>query len=118
MTELATVAGTAILVMLLAMWATRPDSSCVLTREPHRRLALERVVDSEHLANDVREIGRIARRYAAAHIAPTQTKGDDPPATSALDDAVRQCEARLAGQLMTTHDVTLDQVREAASRER
>jgi hypothetical protein len=118
MTELATVAGTAILVMLLAMWATRPDSSCVLTREPHRRLALERVVDSEHLANDVREIGRIARRHAAAHIAPEQTKGNDPPATSALEDVVRQCEATLAGQLMATHDVTLDEVREAASRER
>src|SRR6266446_1774657 len=70
MIELATVAGTAILVMLLAMWATRPDPSCALTREPHRRLAVERVVDSEHLANDVREIGRIARRHAAAHIAP------------------------------------------------
>jgi hypothetical protein len=118
MTELATVAGTAILVMLLAMWATRPDSSCLLTREPHRRLALERVVDSEHLANDVREIGRIARRHAAAHIAPEQTKGNDPPQTSALEDVVRQCEATLAGQLMATHDVMLDEVREAASRER
>jgi hypothetical protein len=116
MTELATVAATAILVMLLAMWASRPDSACVLTKEPHRRLTLKRVVDSEHLASDEREIGRIARRYAA-HIATTQMKGDDPPA-SALDDLVRQCEARLAGQLMTTHDVTPDQVREAASRER
>jgi hypothetical protein len=117
MTELTTVAATAILVMLLAMWASRPDSSCVPTTEPHRRLALERVVDSEHLASDEREIGRIARRYAAAQIATTQTKGDDPPA-SALDDLVRQCEAGLAGQLVTTHDVTIDQVREAASRER
>jgi hypothetical protein len=118
MTELATVAGTATLIMLLAMWATRPDSSCVLTREPHRRLALERVVDSEHLASDVREIGRIARRYAAAHIATTQSQGHDSPMTSPLDDAVTQCEATLGGHLMTTHDVTLDQVREAASRER
>jgi hypothetical protein len=118
MTELATVTGTAILVMLLAMWAARPDSSCVLTREPHRRLALERVVDSEHLASDVRGIGRIARRYGAARAATAQAKGDDAPTSSALDDAARQCEAGLAGQLITTHDVTLDQVREAASRER
>jgi hypothetical protein len=118
MTELATVGGTTILIMLLAMWATRPDSSCVLTREPHRRLALGRAVDSEHLASDVREIERIARRYAAAPIATTQSPGGDPPRTSGLDDTVRQCEATLAGQLMTTHDVTADQVREAASRER
>jgi hypothetical protein len=117
MTELATVAGTAFLVMLLAMWATRPDSSCVLQREPHRRMALERVVDAEHLASDVRETARIAHRYAA-HIAATPAKGDDPPTTSALDGVAEQCEARLAGQLMTTHDVTLDQVRAAMSRER
>jgi hypothetical protein len=116
MTEMATVAGTAILVMLLAMWATRPDSSCVLTKEPHRRLALERVVDAEHLAGDMREIGRIARRDAAARIATTPTPG--LPTSSALDEAVRRCETRLAGQVMTTHDLTIDQVREAASRER
>jgi hypothetical protein len=117
MTELATVAGTAILVMLLAMWATRPDSSCGPTREPHRRLALERVVDAEHLAGDVRQIERIARRHAA-HIAATRTPGDRPPATSALDDGITGCEASLDAQLMTTHDLTLDQVREAAARER
>ena len=114
MTEMATVAGTAILVMLLAMWATRPDSSCVLTKEPHRRLALERVVDAEHLAGDMREIGRIARRDAGAQIATTPGL----PTASALDEGVRRCEARLAGQVMTTHDLTIDQVREAASRER
>jgi hypothetical protein len=123
MTEVATVAGTAILVMLLAMWASRPDSSCVLTREPHRRLALERAVDSEHLARDVREIGRIALRYAAAHAArsssviPAHTEGDNP-SSSALGDLIRPCEAGLERELMTTHDVTVDQMREAASRER
>jgi hypothetical protein len=116
MTELATVAGTAFLVMLLAMWATRPDSSCVRQGEPHRRLALERVVDAEHLASDVRETARIARRYAA-HTA-TPATGDRPPTTLAPGTAAESCEARLAGQLMTTHDVTLDQVRAAMSRER
>jgi hypothetical protein len=117
MTELATVAGTAFLVMFLAMWATRPDSSCVLQREPHRRLALERVVDAEHLASDVRETARVARRYAA-HIAATPAMGDDPPTTLAPGGVAGACEARLAGQLMTTHDVTADQVRSAMSRER
>ena len=117
MTELATVAGTAFLVMFLAMWGTRPDSSCVLQREPRRRLALERVVDAEHLASDVRETARIARRYAA-HIAATPATGDHPLTTLAPGGAAESCEARLAGQLMTTHDVTADQVRSATSRER
>jgi hypothetical protein len=117
MTELATVAGTALLVMILAMWASRPPPSCALPPEPHRRLALERVVDSEHLASDVRETGRIAHRYAA-HIAESQAKADDPPTASALDGIAEPCEARLASQLMTTHDVTLDQVHAARSRER
>jgi hypothetical protein len=117
MSEVATVAGTAFLVMLLAMWATRSTSSCVLSAEPHRRLALERVVDSEHLDSDVRETGRIARRYAA-HIAAIQATSDDPSTTSAPGRFAEQCEARLAGQLMTTHDVTLDQVRAATTRQR
>ena len=65
MTELITVAGTALLVMLLAMWATGTASSCVVTQEPHRLLNLERGIDREHLARDVRDSARIARRYAA-----------------------------------------------------
>jgi hypothetical protein len=119
----ATVAGTAFLVMLLAMWATRSASSCVLSAEPHRRLALERVVDSEHLDSDVRETARIARRYAA-HVARApakgddRSKGDDPSTTSAPGRVAEPCEARLSGQLMTTHDVTLDQVRAATARQR
>lgn len=111
------VAGTALLVMILAMWASQPPASCVLPPEPHRRLALERLVDSEHLASDVRETARIARRYAA-HVAATQAKGDDLSATSALDGLAEPCEARLASQLMTTHDVSLAQVQTAMSRDR
>jgi hypothetical protein len=107
MTELVTVAGTAFLVMLLAMWATGTASSCVVTQEPHRGLNLERVVDREHLARDVRESARIARRYAARTVR-----------TSDLDSAVERCEATLDGQIMTAHDVALDEIREAASRER
>jgi hypothetical protein len=117
MPEVGTVAGTALLVMILAMWATRPPASCILPSEPHRHLVLERVVDSEHLASDVRETARIARRYGA-HMAAAQAKGDAPPTTSVLDGVAEQCEARLASQLMTTHDVSLDQVHAATSHDR
>jgi hypothetical protein len=103
MTELVTVAGTALLVMLLAMWATGTASSCVVTPEPHRRLNLERGVDSEHLARDVRESARIARRYAARTVT-----------TSGIDSASERCEATLDRQIMTAHDVTLDEIREAS----
>jgi hypothetical protein len=102
MTELITVAVTAFLVMLLAMWATGTASSCVVTQEPHRSLNLERVVDREHLARDVRESVRIARRYAA-----------HATGTSGSDDASSRCEATLDGQIMTAHDVSLEEIREA-----
>jgi hypothetical protein len=102
MTELTTVAGTALLVMLLAMWATGTASSCVVTQEPHRRLSLERVVDREHLARDVRESARIARRYAAHAVG-----------TSGADGASERCEATLDGQIMRAHDVNLEDIREA-----
>jgi hypothetical protein len=101
MTELVTVAATAFLVMLLAMWATGTASSCVVAQEPHRRLNLERVVDREHLARDVRESARTARRYARA------------VGTSGADGASDRCETTLDGQIMTAHDVSLEEIREA-----
>jgi hypothetical protein len=103
MTELATSVAVALVVTILAMWAVRPPALCELTAEPHRRLDLERVVDREHLATDVREIARVARRYA-------------PPA--AADDTVAQCEDKLNRQLVTAHDLTVEQIRSAATRER
>ena len=106
MTELVTVAGTALLVMLLAMWATGTASTCVVTPEPHRRLNLERDVDREHLARDVRESVRIARRYTLRTVT-----------TSDAGSASERCEATLDRQIMAAHDVTLDEIREAASRE-
>lgn len=102
MTELITVAVTAFLVMLLAMWATGTASSCVVTQEPHRRLNLERVVDREHLARDVRESARTARRYAARSAGASGTDG-----------ASERCAATLDGQIMTAHDVSLEEIREA-----
>jgi hypothetical protein len=91
MTELATTVGVALLFTLLAMWATGPAASCTLAPEPHQRLDLDRLVDREHLATDVREIARVARRYAARTAPP-----DGIDATIAMkrhdvrwDDAVR-----------------------------
>jgi hypothetical protein len=102
MTELVTVAATAFLVMLLATLATGTASSCVVTQEPHRRLNLQRVVDREHLARDVRESARTARRDTA------RSGG-----ASGADGASERCEPTLDGQIMTAHDISLDEIREA-----
>ncbi len=117
MTETVTVAGAALIVTILVMWATRPPPTCAMAPEPHRHVDLERGVDREHLATDVREAARIARRYAA-HIAATQGEGGSPPATPAFNDVAERCQTSLSRQLMDAHDVSLDQVREAMSRER
>jgi hypothetical protein len=107
MTELATSVGVALVVTILALWAIRPSALCELAAEPHRRLDLDRVVDREHLAADVRGIARLARHYGlrAAPLAAT-------------DQTVAQCEDTLDGQLVTAHDLTVEQVRSAATRER
>jgi hypothetical protein len=107
MTELATTVGVALLFTLLAMWAAGPAASCELAPEPQQRLNLDRLVDREHLATDVREIARLARRYAAR----------TAPATG-IDAAILQCEEKLDGQLVTAHDLTIEQVRSATTRER
>src|SRR5256885_17102682 len=99
MTELATSVGVALVVTLLALWAAGPAAACVMATEPHVRLNLDRMVDREHLATDVRAIARIARRDAA-------------------DGAAGKCEALLNRQLTTAHDVTAEEIRGAASRER
>jgi hypothetical protein len=107
MTELAATVGIALLVTLLAMWAAGPAASCELAAEPHQRLNLDRLVDREHLATDVREIARLARRYAAR----------GAPAAG-LDGTAEQCAEKLESQLVTAHDVTVEQVRSATARER
>src|SRR5438046_10726649 len=83
MTETTTVAGAALIVTILVMWATRPPPACAMAPEPHRHLDLERGLDREHLATDVPEAARIARRHAA-HIAATEADGGSPPATPAF----------------------------------
>jgi hypothetical protein len=107
MTELATSVGVALVVTILAMWAIRPSALCELAPEPHRRLDLDRAVDREHLAADVREIARRARHNGAR-----------PMPQAGTDQAAAQCEDTLEGQLVTAHDLTVEQVRSAATRER
>ena len=107
MTELATTVGVALVFTLLAMWAAGPGASCQLAPEPHQRLDLDRLVDREHLATDVREVARVARRYAARAAPP-----------DGIDATIAQCEETLDVQLVTAHDVTMEQVRSASTRER
>jgi hypothetical protein len=108
----------ALIVTIVALWATRPPPTCDMTVEPHSHLNLDRVVDREHLAADIGASGRIARRYltqmpehpAGAHDAPVQARAQAPD----TDD--QQCHARLTQQIMTTHDLTLAQILAAARR--
>jgi hypothetical protein len=111
-------AGAALIVTVVALWATRPPPTCNMTVEPHSHLDLDRMVDREHLAADIGASGRIARRYraqmpdhpATAHEAPAGAPAQAPD----TDD--EQCHARLAQQMMTTHDLTLAQILAAARR--
>ena len=114
----AQLAGAALIVTIVALWATRPPPSCDMTLEPHSHLDLARMVDREHLAADIEASGRIARRYqvqmpehpAGAQEAPAQALAQ----TRDTDD--EQCHARLEQQIMTTHDLTLAQILAAARR--
>ena len=97
--------------MTIGMWATRPAPECAMPEEPRRHISLARTVDREHLAADVLESERIARRYAAA-LAAAPTDGRSPLTPEALAD---QCQAALLSQIATAHDVTSDQVRSATA---
>jgi hypothetical protein len=82
-------AGVALVLTVAAMWAAQPSSGCAMRSEPHRHLNLDRTVDREHLATDLAESERIARRYAA------QPEADG-----------ESCRAELIRQIMAAHDVT------------
>lgn len=101
-------------VMTLGMWATRPAPTCVMPAEPRRHINLARTVDREHLAADVLESERIARRYAAA-LAATPTDGRSSLTLPRAEALAEQCQAALAGQIAAAHDVTVDQVRTATA---
>jgi hypothetical protein len=87
-------------VMLLAMWAGRPDASCTRSSEPARHLVLSRATDREHLATDLSSADRIARRYAR-------------PAVDESERRTRfaECAATLVQQIATTHGLPPDAVR-------
>ena len=88
--------------MIVAMWATRPSASCEMPLEPHRHLDMGHIVDREHLATDVSDSQRIARRYAD-HLAAAPAGQREPTSQTLGAD---QCLARLHGQIMALHDVT------------
>jgi hypothetical protein len=98
----------------VALWATRPPPACDMTLEPHSHLNLDRTVDREHLAADIGASGRIARRYSVQMSA--QSAGAREPAAQVSDADAERCHARLAQQIMTTHDLTLAQILAAARR--
>jgi len=108
----AQIAAFGITVMTIGMWATQPAPVCAMPAEPSRHIDLARTVDREHLAADVRESERIARRYAAA-LAATPSDGHSQPEVLA-----EPCQAALVDQIATAHDLTADQVRTAIEGDR
>ncbi len=107
-------AAGALIVTIVALWATRPPPTCDMTVEPHSHLDLDRMVDREHLATDIEASGRIARRYQAQRSATAAGPLEPPARAPDTDD--EQCHARLAQQIMTAHDLTLPQILAAGRR--
>jgi len=97
-------------IMTIGMWATRPAPECVMPAEPRRHINLARTVDREHLAADVLESERIARRYSAALAAAPADGQSLLTRPEALAD---QCRAALVAQIAAAHNVSADQVRSA-----
>jgi len=87
-------------VMLVAMWAQRPDASCTLSVEAPRVLVLSRETDREHLATDLASAARIAQRYMRSTVNPAEQH------TRFAD-----CEATLVQQIATRHGLSPDRVR-------
>ena len=98
--ELSLVAGGLMIVMLVAMWAQRPDASCTLSLEAPRVLVLSRETDREHLTTDIASAARIARRYMLSTVNPAEQH------TRFVD-----CEATLVHQIATKHGLSPDRVR-------
>ena len=105
-------AGAALVLTVVAMWATQPPAGCAMKPEPRRHLDLDRTVDREHLVTDLAESERVSRRQAAPP-GPAASAGRREPAT---DGDAGSCHARLVRQIMTTHDVTPSQVLTATAR--
>jgi hypothetical protein len=91
-----------LLMTIGAMWATRPPPACEMPLESHRHLDLTRVVDREHLATDISDSERIARRYIA-HLSSAPPGVSPGPAAQPF--TADQCVLRLHEQIMTGHEV-------------
>ena len=83
-----------------------------MTPEARRHLNLDRTVDREHLATDLAESERIARRYAAQ----PEPAASDVTREAAIHADGESCHASLVRQIMTTHDVTPAEMLAATAR--
>jgi hypothetical protein len=91
-------------VMLVAMWAQRPDASCTLPVEAPRVLVLKRETDREHLATDLASGARVARRYMLLAVDPAEQRA-----------RFVDCEATLVQQIATRHGLSPDRVRASST---
>ena len=107
-------AGAALILTVVAMWATQPPAGCAMQPEPRRHLDLDRTVDREHLATDLADSDRVSRRWAAQQ----EPAASDVSRAPAVAVDAESCHARLVRQIMTTHDVTPSQVLTATARPR
>jgi hypothetical protein len=97
---MSSVAVVLLIVMVLAMWAGRPDASCTRSSDPPRQLVLSRATDREHLATDLSSADRTARRYM-------RSAADESGQRSRFSE----CAATLVQQIATTHGLPPDVVR-------
>jgi hypothetical protein len=102
----------ALILTILAMWATQPPAGCAMKPEPRRHLDLDRTVDREHLTTDLAESDRVSRRWAARPGPAASGSGREP----AIDPDAESCHASLVRQIMATHGVTSSQVLTATAR--
>jgi hypothetical protein len=98
--EMSSVAAVLMIVMLIAMWAGRPDASCTPSIEPPRHLVLSRETDREHLATDLSSADRTARRYMRSAVDESEQR-----------TRFAECAATLVQRIATTHGLPADLVR-------
>jgi hypothetical protein len=98
--EMSSVAAVLMIVMLIAMWAGRPDASCTPSIEPPRHLVLSRETDREHLATDLSSADRTARRYMRSAVDESEQR-----------TRFAECAATLVQRIATTHGLPADRVR-------
>jgi len=99
MNTLTFASGVTIVYTALAMWATQPSYSCVLSEHLPHRLYMDRQVDREHLARDAQRIQQLARRHAHAKDVVNEAQ------------IAELCRDELARHVASAHQVSTDDVR-------